>query len=261
MWNVIKAQNYQIKRSNSTWYVILFGLAMYVLACFDMESLEFSEITGSAYFMQIRGMWPIVGVAMMLVLTCKVCGGDLTDKTLNYEILGGHSRRKIYFGRCIVAMLWSFGVGYLIVLIPVLFFTFIIGWGDYASWKAVLTCYGLAAFPFLRMLCGFVMLTFLVRNMYVAGILGWTFYSFSMIAMLILEAFDITATVHLGLSNLMKLLDFSNEKLEYIDGKDVMVGQSPLTASLTWQTVLVSLLLSALYLGIGYLYFKKSDQN
>ena len=196
MWNVIKAQNYQIKRSNSTWYVILFGLAFYVLVCFDMDSIEYLKITGSAYFMQISGMLPFVGVAMMLVLTCKVCGGDLTDKTMNYEILGGHSRRKIYFGRCAVAMLWSFGVGYLMVLIPVLFFTVINGWGDSVSWKTVLICYGLAAFPFLRLLCGFVMLTFLVRNMYAAGILGWTFYSFSMFAMLILEAFDITATVH-----------------------------------------------------------------
>ena len=215
MWNVIKAQNYQIKRSNSTWYVILFGLAMYVLACFDIGSLEFSEITGSAYFMQISGMWPFVGVALMLVLTCKVCGGDLTDKTLNYEILGGHSRRKIYFGRCVVAMLWSFGVGYLMVLIPVLFFTVINGWGNYASGKMVLTCYGLAAFPFLRLLCGIVMLTFLVRNMYAAGILGWTFYSFSMLAVMILqEVKDISFTVQLGGANLMKLLDFSNGKLK-----------------------------------------------
>ena len=95
-----------------------------------------------------------------------------------------------------------------------------------------------------------------------AMIIGYTLYYSGMLVMLVLEPFvDIKWTVQLCSVNLTKLLYMDKSRFQYINGEDVLVYQTSLKPGLIVATIGVSLIVAIACLGLGYLYFKKSDMN
>ena len=93
-------------------------------------------------------------------------------------------------------------------------------------------------------------------------IIGYTLYYSSMIIMLVLEPLvDIKWNVQFCIINLSKLLYMDKFRLQYINGEDVQVYQTALESELLTGTIGVSLIVAIACLGLGYLYFKKSDMN
>ncbi|MBR1693073.1 MAG: ABC transporter permease [Lachnospiraceae bacterium] len=262
MWNIMKAQNYQLKRDNLLYYLLAAGLAALLLPFFFQDAQVPAELTAGSYLVQMGELFPFFFVVISLLLTCRICGWDYNDKTINYEILSGHARGEIYWGRALVSLLWSAGTCAGFSLLPVLLLTALNGWGVSMDMGNVMRRYALMLFPILRLVCEFVLLTFLLQNCYVAMIIGWVLYETTAIVLMIAEeTAEVRLTSQFAYTNMNRLFDFTHGKLDYVNGKDVIVYSTAIDAPMVLGTIGTSLLVSAICLLAGYLVYKRSDQN
>ncbi len=260
MWNIIKAQNYQTKGDNLVILVLLAGLLLPAGAI--LMDFDISELSGSLFMAQLGYVLPICLGMVLVILVSRICGWDAGDKTMNYEILAGHSRAEVYFGRVIMSVIWGLGSGIAMLALPVLGITAINGWGDSMNPGEAAICCVLFLFPMLRLICEFAMLAFLLRDCYKAMLAGWVFFAASMIGITVYEELtDRVLTVQLVITNMREVISFSNFKLEYIGGEDIPVYMTGMDASLIMGTILVSLLAGGACLAVGYVVFKNQDMN
>lgn len=257
MWNIMRAQHYQAKSDNIYILVLIGGLILSFLSVID----SVDEMSGSMYFI-VSGSDSVLMLSFIvtIVLVCRICGWDMNDKTLNYEVLSGHKRSEVYFGRVLVSLFYSILSCMALFIIPILVFSIINGFGDKFPLQNVIAHYVLLLFPLLRLACELVLLTFLVNNCYAAMILGWMFFSFSLIGSMILEELsNIDLTFHLVFTNILTLFQFNNYRLVEISGKKVMVFENNLDFSLVIGTIIASVMVGGICLMVGYFLFRKRD--
>ncbi|MBE5881218.1 MAG: hypothetical protein E7289_02730 [Lachnospiraceae bacterium] len=143
MWNLMKGLNYQIKRDNFTIYAILFsgflaiGIGFY--SALVEEGMAFSEIS-AGLFLAKNAEFMVVGcLVLCCVLVARIVGWDMTDKTINYEILAGNSRNHVFGARVILTILWCLGISALYLILPLLVLSFCNGWGSNLEIKVGVT--------------------------------------------------------------------------------------------------------------------------
>ncbi|MBR4084533.1 MAG: ABC transporter permease [Lachnospiraceae bacterium] len=261
MWNLIKAQNYQIKRDNGIIYIYLIG-ALYFVAIWSefLTGNKIGEITGSTAGVLNGKVCFIVCGLLVALLTARIMGWDYNDKTLNYELLAGHSRAKVFWSRVLVSMLWCLVTVLVLFFVPMTVFGILNGWGIHADLGGVLLHYTLAILPLLRFVCECVLLTVIMRNCYMVMTIGFVLYEFSwVIAEMQSLLTEVKLTTHFASTNVTRLLEFSKQYFGYIDGEDVIVYETALETSLVLGTIGVSLLVGGTCLLIAYRYFKKCD--
>ena len=255
MRNIIKALNYQTRTDNVTYYSILLGIFLTIFGMLDFD------MTGSEYVALNGESISLLPVFLILMLGVRILGWDYADKTMNYEILSGHHRREVYFARVIVAHIWciAFCVGFM--LIPVLVFTLINGWGVTMDFGGMALRFALAIFPMIRIVCQYVLLVFLVKSAYIAWAAGYLLSMFAMfIPMLFEELMQIKFTYQFANTNLTKLFTF-NQSIGYVNGEDVAICHTELDPSMIIGTIGVSVAVSVICIVLGYIIFKKSDVN
>lgn len=258
MRNIIKALNYQTRTDNVTYYSILLAVFLMVMSLVD---IDITEITGSTFIASVGDGFALLPTFLILMLGVRILGWDYADKTMNYEILSGHHRREVYFARVIVAHIWCivFCVGFM--LLPVIIFTLINGWGVTMDFGGIALRFALAIFPMIRIVCQYVLLVFIVKSAYIAWAAGYLLSMFSMfIPMLLEELMQIKFTYQLANTNLMKLFTF-NQSIGYVNGEDVTICHTELDPSMIIGTIGVSVAVSAICIVLGYIIFKKSDVN
>lgn len=262
MWNIMKAQNYQIRSDNLVIWVLLAGLLLPTGGLLMDLDFNIRELSGSLFMAQLGSVIPIPLGLVLVILVSRICGWDAVDKTMNYEILAGHSRAEVYFGRVVMSVIWGLGSGIAMLVLPVLGITMMSGWGDNMNLADAAARCVLFLFPMLRLICEFAMLAFLLRNCYKAMLAGWVFFAVSMIGIMVYEELtDRILTVQLVITNMREVIGFSNYKLEYIGGEDIPVYVALADTSLVMNTVLVSLLAGGAFLAVGYAVFKKQDMS
>jgi hypothetical protein len=144
--------------------------------------------------------------------------------------------------------------------VPTILYTIIGGWGASLDFGNVMLSFILSFFPLLRLISFFALLTFILKNGYVAMLVGWMLYGMQMIGItLFLELFDIKANVQFASINLRSLFNYDNATFKTVNGKDVAVFASSLNNRLIVLTIVVSLVVSAIYLLIGCRIFKHRD--
>ena len=255
MRNIIKALTYQTRTDNVTYYSILLAIFLTIFGMLDFD------MTGSEYLALNGESISLLPVFLILMLGVRILGWDYADKTMNYEILSGHHRREVYFARVIVAHIWciAFCVGFM--LIPVLVFTLINGWGVTMDFGGMALRFALAIFPMIRIVCQYVLLVFLVKSAYIAWAAGFLLSMFSMIIpMLFEELMQIKFTYQFANTNLTKLFTF-NQSIGYVNGEDVTICHTELEPSVIIGTIGVSVAVSVICIVLGYIIFKKSDVN
>lgn len=260
MWNIMKAQNYQTRRDNLTVYVFLTSLLLPLVLIMLQSESDISALTGSIV-MAYYGEWLffIIGVVTLL-MTARICGWDQADKTMNYEVLSGHDRGEVFFGRVIVSLLWSGTISMVVAIFPVLVWTMINGWGISMKLSDIVLRYLLLFFPVFRLICEFALLTFLLKNCYKAMLIGWVVYDFALLGCLIYEELtDKAVTVQFAGMNISYLMSGFNAKFEYINGEDVSIYATAVKPAMAVETIAVSLLVGGLCLLVGYLVFRKQD--
>lgn len=258
MWNLLKALNYQTKRDNVTIYAVIIGLLMSAMMFIDVDIAE----TDGGQFAAVSGeVLPMALAYMMIILITRICGWDQTDKTINYEILSGHSRASVYFSRVTAVFLWTFPLAFIITAIPVGIVTAMNGWGQEMELNAMLARYALLLLPVIRLGCGFILVSFLCRSFAVSAVACFLITQGELLFYLMLEELSgIEITCQIAVPNIARLMEF-NSRLGFIDGKDVYVYDASLSPELVSGTVIFSLAASVIYIFIGYLYFTKSDMK
>ena len=263
MFNLIKAQNYQLKRDNFMIYVILFSLAYTALITYFGidEGIRTGEMNGGLFLASNGEAYSFLYLFPVLGFTSRICGWDFNDKTINYEVLAGHKRSDIFLSRLLVSFLWVFIGALVMTILPVGVITLIYGWGVNMSFGAALARFALCFLVLLRLTCGFICMTFLVRNCFITLIFGYLLAEIEMIVAMMVNEFSktIKITWQLATGNLLALMDFSNYELGYVDGEDVVHFITDMEPSLLIGTIVCSLVLSAVYLLLGYTVFRKSD--
>ena len=261
MWNLIKAQKFQIKRDNGMIYIFLVGVVFYGAFWLDyLNDSKLSEITGSVAAAFNGDVCMLLCGIMVALLTARIMGWDYNDKTLNYELLSGHSRAKVFWSRVLVSMLWCLVTVVILLFLPLLVFGTINGWGVTADLGGTLLRYVLTLFPLFRFLCECVLLTVIMRNCYMVMIIGYVMYVFPwVVAEMQALLTNVQLTTHFVSTNVTRLLQFGRQYLGYVDGKDVVMYDTAMETSLALGTVGISLLVGGACLFVAYRYFKKCD--
>ena len=205
-------------------------------------------------------------IAMALSLTGIFCGGmvaaDLEDQTVNYELTTGRLRRDVYFGRAIPAVGLSLLCTMLCVLLPFLLHIALRGWGNALPRSAALMRYFLLLLPVLRISCFCTAATFIFKKQFTGIMLG-------MSAMMLCGSRAIGETASgpllgsdwlLGTDNMARLMEFESWRVYDLSfNSHIFADAAALPVSVTVMTVTVSLLMSAVWLLIGYHFFHTDD--
>lgn len=261
MWNTVKALNYQIRNDIFIVCVLIVGTVMAFLGLL-LGNTDIHQLTGSMTLLNLREELLLLLVVITLLLSARISGWDMDDKTINYEVLSGHNRGEVYFGRVIASMFWCITSSMLVALLPILTMSMINGWGVNMKLGDILIRYVLLIFPLFRLVCEFVLLTFILKSCYKAMLIGWVFFASAMIGCMVYqELTDKTITTQFAYSNLVWIMGFDNAKLEYINGEDVPVYLTTVSSSMAFETILVCLLVGTACLWLGYTMFKKQDMH
>lgn len=262
MNNIMKALNYQVRRDNFTYYILLAAIGFIALVIFDIVASSNVEISGGIFFVSYSFTNSVGGIIICLGFSTRISGWDYADKTMNYELLSGHSRKQVYWSRVIVSLGWSLAFCAVFFLVPIIFFTAINGWGNNVDFGDAALRYALSIFPVLRLICEYIFLTFICKNGFISLIIGFLLSEVVSIVAACLEEFKkIKLTFHFGMTNLERLFTVDNYSLGYINGEDVYIYEASLEPSFIIGTIAVSLVAGIIFLLAGYVFFKKSDVN
>ena len=196
-----------------------------------------------------------------------ISGDDINDKTINHEIMAGRSRAASYLGRVIPVLIVAPIVSLIVYGAPFLLYSTLYGWGDTIPASVVLTRCLLAMLPMLRLCAFFAMLTFIVQN----GII-------SVIAAM--APCFITIGLATGAAESSSILNKLMENSWMLSVTDLAAYGSfdswytynlNMDMFITYNTampsghiavsVILSLVMTAAYLLIGYHYFHFDDMN
>lgn len=258
MWNIMKAQRYQLRRDKTVYGIVLFVLAIsgIFLAQLALEMPE--DICGSAVIVELGTLFLPAGLLYLLVVTANIMGNDFLDKTINYEVLSGHSRKQVYLGRVIPAVIYGIvGTMVLTALLPVLV-TVTRGFGSLMEAEGTWLRYGLLGFVFFRLVCELVFLTVITKNTYITYLIGFVFAYAQMILSILLDSGN---EYLMGLGNGLKLLNFEEWSTVLLNEQEQIFYNSALEPELVTGTIVTSLLFGILSLILGYVYFKHDDLN
>ncbi len=260
MGNIIKSQFYQLKKYKLIFFSLvgITALLTAVPVIFDSFGAYEELLTGSEYF---AGGSVLMGQLLMAmyvaVAVAMICGGDFPDKTANYELMSGHLRRDIYLGRAVVAYITAVAGWFIISFTPVIVMTAINGWGDDISVADMTFRALLMLFPLTRMVCEFVMLTFLIKNPYVTMCGG---YFFIMVSGMISETIP-DGFAFMSFANLMKIGTVDAWVTYGLHDGGNFTYDPYLPADVIAQTIIVSVIVGAAALYLGYIFFKNDDMN
>ncbi len=262
MKDIIKSQFYFLKRLSLIRTVAL-GLIAFNMILGYLEVLNNPGETISwaiAVFDEVDMMNSGVVLMMIGLIASMAAGHDFDDKTINYELLSGHTRRQTFFGRVIPAVILATAFGILEYIAGYLIMIPFASFGDTVELSAVLLRFLLMIAVFVRISCIAIMLVFIVSSwgngymvfMFVCGIeiLGMVFlgsrmpYLLSVSNLFCLRRFAVFQTYRID--NVQKIYGVYDAmpKLNEVLG----------TLGMTAVTIVVCL-------GIGYSFFHREDMR
>lgn len=255
-----------MRRDTVNWITVIsmLGLPAFVMYLSGILSGDtLTKMTPSAYFasQQMAGMFIFLCVGIM-ILACKAVAGDASDKTINYEMMAGHGRRRIFAGRMISGYIWGAVLTFIFLILPLGYLNILYGWGPETDMKNVLIRSALCIFPIIR-ICSLDMMLASVSRSAGKGIA--LSYAALMLVGIVTSIFqdvlEIEVIYPTGLTNAGFLLVSENAKYEVINGKTVSVYDTAVTSDMVWNTICYSVVFTAVYLTIAYVNFKKKDRD
>ena len=181
------------------------------------------------------------------------------DKTTNYELLMGHLRKDVYVGRALLSMLVGMTGSIILIIIPIGWLCIMDGWGNEMDLGKALLRLLLCLFPIGRIICEFIFLTYIVKNPYPVMIAGTLVSVYSVGIIPMFTTGDIGV---LGLGNLSQLMNFTAWRTFALVGeKEITIYDASIAAGDVIRTILLSVVIGGLFLGLGYVFFKKDDLN
>ncbi len=260
MRNIVKAQFFQIARDKVIKYVVVVTLLMQILMVILPILLDTAEISSAGeFFATNEGSLTSFPLFFLILMTAEICGVDFMDKTHNYELMGGHKRSEVYFGRILPALLLG-GLGALLLaVLPVGIYVVLYGWGSKVAVSQVVVRFLLLLFPLLRLVCEFACLTFLFKNPYV--VMGLGYLAFMSTMMLTEMGMIGPKCIFLGVTNITWVLMVSNWQTYGLGGDLNYIFDASASAEMAWGTIGASVVFGLAALLLGYVFFKNDDMN
>lgn len=265
MINVFRSLNYYVRKDLAIVIALISIVSMPLLAMWFMSALDgisLSDMTGAAYFTGINGDVVTICMIPVMVIVIRLVGSDMSDKSVNYEILGGNRRINAYLGRLAAGLLWGTVICWALMSLPLGYFTLINGWGNTVDMKWALIRQLLMFLPLLRMVSLFILLTFLTgsagKGMALAFVISEAEAIFELIAH---EVLDIELKYVFFTSTLSQIMGIDNSKSIVADGKQISFFLAELPADLIVGTIAVSLVTAVLYLTAAAVFFIRKDRD
>lgn len=261
MKNLIKAQLYQICRTRVyLWlFVVFVGMAIFVGSAEYLSGKDFLEegqqLTASDYATRMGGsnIFVVIGMAFF---TGFICANDFSDKTCNYELMSGRMRWQSYLARAAVSVIVSVLFGMLLLAVALITSTLLNGWGNSITVGTVVGRILLMAFPFFRLSCLFVLLSYVLKRPIFVAAVGYGMLSvFAMLS----ETSTITTEVITAFTNISMLSQYDMWISYGLESGTYIVYDATLGAMKVFQTIAVSLVAGGFYLALGYGYFHGDD--
>lgn len=237
----------------------LIGIVLVILAVSGLPvMLNGDELTMEEEYV---GLLPMLSFLIMFLLECAAlymfCD-DYADKTLNYEILIGKSRLKVYISRIIVTLSVAI-IAYLCVICSIALSISIWGFGSADGEKWLYIRLLMFGFEHIRAVAFAIFISQIVKDMRNA-IGGIALIFVPMILSMLLK---VTRISYLPASNaVMNLARIETQsKYNIVAGgiKQYLRYDWSLSGDIIAEIVITSILFTALYLFLGWIYFKKDD--
>lgn len=258
MKGIIKSQLFKLKRDKICIFTFFAILAVSVSMLSMMFDLGPDELkTGGEEVVWSMQMFMLLSQFFIYICTAQMCGADFVDKTCNYEIMSGHTRKQVFFGRVIPTVIMSTLGALIIIAVPLVFEVVYLGWGDKVNFGDMLLRFLLMAFPIARIVCEYIFLTFIIKNPYI--VMGISYVLCIALGMNI-PVGQLYSPI-LGMTNLNGLC-FIDYWVSYGMGEDMYtIYETALPAGDIIGTIVVSLVFMAGSLFLSYMFFKNDDMH
>ena len=256
----MKAQLIQLRKDKICRFIFIGVLAVTLIIVLMMADMASGDIrfTGGEQAIMLLTMTQLLAQLLMYLFTAQACGADFMDKTCNYEIMSGHTRRDVFFGRVIPTLIiGTLGTLFLIAAPVVAEVIILGGWGDKVSLTDMLLRFLLMAFPVARVICEFIFLTFIIKNPYI--VMGISYMLCIILGMNIPVTRDHCFV--LGMSNMNAITVIDRWNSFGLGGDLYYVYETGLSADFVLPTVIVSVVIGAAALLLGYTFFKNDDMH
>lgn len=257
MKNILRSILFEIKRSELLWILYIL-MAVFMASLSALISINGGH-TEDLYISSptLMFMYPIFIIGAVTGIVC--CSG-MRDKVANYEILAGHSREQFYFARFICSVLLATLLAFSMSFIPMIFGNIIFGWGEKLAFFDIFARQLLFVFPFVRLAAFFVCVSFAVKNelaMIAAG------FGMCIATPVMLSFFgDVPGSVFVSIYNLNYLMDMTDWGIYNVSPagiKEYKTIVSTINPDMVTGTIAVSLLMTVIYMILGYGLFRRSD--
>ena len=237
----------------------LIGIVLVILAVSGLPvMLNGDELTMEEEYV---GLLPMLSFLIMFLLECAAlymfCD-DYADKTLNYEILIGKSRLRVYISRIIVTLSVVI-IAYLCVVCSVVLSISIWGFGSADGEKWLYIRLLMFGFEYIRAVAFAIFISQIVKDM-VNAIGGIALIYVPMILSMLLNVTRISyLPASTAVMNLARIEAQSKYNIVAGGIKQYLRYDWSLTGDTIAEIVITSILFTALYLFLGWIYFKKDD--
>lgn len=255
MLNIIKSQMYSISKDMYTYICLMITIIVCILSVFlIIDDIVSENITGSM-MVAFSGENTMFSLYSVLMFVTRICGWDINDKTINFEVLYGHNRKSIYWGRSTIAMIFGTLTSFFIIAMPIIVLSIINGWGNTVPLSEFYIRLSLGFLVLIRISAVYVLLTVILKNSWASFLIGYVL-SFVGIAV---NFFTDKVPYLFTVVNIIKIFTFENSYLGYIDGEDVQMFKDTLDSGFITGTIISSVAITIVSLVSGYIIFRKRD--
>lgn len=265
MFNVMKAQKYQLLQSNGTYYTFLAGFLLYAASCAIMmaDSGSGAQLEGGSWLIFVNEPLIMFTPALTLVFTSMICGGDMDDKTINYEVMTGTRRIEVYLGRAFMSMFMSVLCCMVTLVLPLLAVTLMKGWGNLMTTADVALRIAAMILPVIRFSAFFTFIAFVMRNKTALLVSGFVLIFVEMIVSMFGGEF-VSSNVMMypfSLYSLQTIFKIENFGIGYVNGQDVQYVKDVLEMSTVGTAAISGIVGTVIFLTLGFIAFRKTDMN
>ena len=260
MINIIKAVNYQIKRDITTYIAIGGGFLIALLPILEYGVDGLKELNGGMYAMSYLSVMMFIPYIMSCLIGACIIGKDMGDKTINYEILAGHSRMDAFLARVILAFVWDIGLCILVSALPIGVVTLVNGWGNNVAFADVAARYIVNITSAFRINAFVILITMIVRHPAAGGFISYGVLNASMLPLLVLsETMDIKLYHSVAMADILYMSFISNMRQIVENGEKITVYDMAISNSFLIGAIIVPIVVSVVYVVLACMIFKKRD--
>ncbi|MDD6824889.1 MAG: ABC transporter permease [Oscillospiraceae bacterium] len=259
MKNIIKSEFLKLRKDR---FCSILFLVFLIVGAWTVSSSMGISPDGKKYAgdnaVTALALVPFIIQFFLCAFVPHACGADFKDKTYNYEIMSGHTRAEVYFGKVIAVIITG-------TLISIVLFAACIGvsaigtdgWGDSVQLSDILMKIFIMMFCFIRIICVYIFLTYIIKNMYAVVIIGFVF------SILFSAYAEVTSRSKyiLGIINLKAVNTFDAWCTFTVKGDKYSTFDLSISSELATGTIIYSLIAGCLVLLLGYAFFRHDDMN